>query len=164
MSKLTSERAREVLDYDPETGVFRWKISRKSTMIGAVAGSPHLKGYWTVRVGGVLYLGHRLAWLMMTGMWPAHQIDHINCDKSDGRFCNLREATPHQNRGNETLRQNNTSGFKGVSYDKKKGCWYAYITMRGKKRHIGCYSSAEEAVIAYARTADEYFGEFARTV
>jgi hypothetical protein len=178
-TELTADEARRLLRYDPETGEFRWRVRRGSTApVGGLAGSPHIKGYWTIRINYKLYLAHRIAWLMMTGSWPAIQIDHENLDKSDNRWGNLREATRHQQRGNVPKAARNTSGFKGVAFIQSRanpnrterrgnrpgaGCWVAYIVKGRKKVNLGRFETAEEAHAAYLRAAKDHFGaEFAR--
>lgn len=90
---LTAERLREVLEYDPAIGVFRWLIKPCGQIsIGDIAGCRHGEGYVQIRVIGRIYLAHRLAWLYMTGEWPISLIDHRNLDRSDNRWSNLREA------------------------------------------------------------------------
>ena len=90
---LTAELARDVMDYDPDTGVFRWKASRGARRAGAVAGHLASIGYWYIQVDGRHYLAHRLAWLITNGAFPADQIDHIDGDRANNRLANFREAT-----------------------------------------------------------------------
>lgn len=155
---ITQERLRQVLDYDPENGKFVWKIklSRK-TVIGAEAGTPS-KGYIAIRIDGVSYLAHRLAWLFMTGIWPVYEIDHKNTYGRDNRWQNLRLASRRQQRANSNKGVRNTSGFKGVDWDKRKSKWRAKLC--GK--HIGYFDNAKAASEAYKIAANKLFGEFAR--
>jgi len=121
-TELTAERLREVLRYEPETGVFVWRVrAARRIHVGAVAGniSPS-SGYRFIGVDCRLYGAHRLAWLYMTGEWPKHQVDHVNMDCADNRWANLRDATCSQNTANSCVRINNKSGFKGVSWDKRR--------------------------------------------
>jgi hypothetical protein len=123
------------LSYSPETGEFRWAAPRPKVRVGQIAG--HIKkktGYAFIEVDGKCYAAHRLAWFFMTGLEPTGQIDHINRNRSDNRFENLRIATNGQNRANS--RTTNKHGLKGVRFIpwmKKEGkCWEAKIT-HGKK-------------------------------
>src|SRR5262249_49940475 len=159
---ITAERARELLDYDPATGIMCWKVSRGGTRAGDRAVCKDANGYLTVRVERKLYYVHRLAWLMCSGHWPDHQIDHENTVKSDNRLDNLRDATNQQNHGNIGLYANNTSGAKGVSWDSCRKCWEAYIAIAGKKKHLGRFQDKYEAAQAYIAAARGHFGEFAR--
>ena len=160
---ITVERARELLEYDPVTGIMRRRITCGSRgKAGTVVGSPGTKGYLTVRLDGQLYLVHRLAWLIVKGEWPPAQIDHENTIKSDNRFTNLRPATNQQNHGNVPLYANNTSGIKGVGWDKKRKAWAAYITIDCKKKNLGRFKEKTAAADAYRTASIAHFGEFAR--
>lgn len=159
---LTQERLKQLLDYNPETGVFTWAVRRGNALnIGSTAGSLDRNGYLQIETGNKLYLSHRLAWFYMTGVWPALQVDHINRNKSDNRWANLRLATHGQNHSNSVRPSNNTTGFKGVG--KKGGKWYAQIVFNKKHKHLGTFSTPEAAHAAYCAAAHEVFGEFART-
>ncbi len=159
---ITYERLREVLDYSPRTGVFRWKKKTcKKVVVGQAAGC-NSKGYCVIRVDDILYAAHRLAWLYVTRKWPKNQIDHANCNPMDNRYCNLREATSTQNHYNSRLFKNNTSGFKGVSWHKGNGNWRASIFVNGRNIHLGSFDDADEAAEAYAAAATHYAKEFAR--
>lgn len=160
---LTADEARAVLDYNPETGEFRWKVSKGSTaQAGQLAGSPHAKGYLTIRVNYRLYLAHRLAWLIVTGDWPKSQIDHWDTDKSNNRFSNLRDASNGQNQANIPIRSNNTSGRKGVSWNKGKKKWEVRTRLENRQQFIGYFDDLDEASQAYQEALRENFGEFAR--
>lgn len=145
---LTHERLLEVLDYDPETGVLTWRVSRGTARRGSAASHVGAEGYLRVRVDGRLYSGHRLVWLHVHGVWP-DQIDHINGVRTDNRICNLREVTPAQNMQNKGQYRSNRSGCRGVSWHKKSGKWVAQITVDGKKHHLGLRSSLEDAQQLY---------------
>ena len=164
---ITAAELRELLHYDPETGVFtRIKIvaPQSRIKIGDVAGSLW-DGYWRIKLGGRggrSYAAHRLAWLYMTGSWPEDEIDHANLNSADNRWENLREACRSTNIANTRRRSDNASGFKGVYWSKELGKWRAEITVHKKRVFLGSFSSPEDAHASYARAARDHYGEFAR--
>jgi len=165
---LTATTIRDLITYDPDTGIATWKVSISNRKpVGAVVGDETketARGGSRRRVGifGHRYLFHRVIWLYMTGEWPGeHEIDHINNDSTDNRWTNLRLASPHQNQGNKRRSKHNTSGHKGVSLH-KSGKWRARISTRSGEIGLGLFDTAEEAAEAYAAGARRFFGEFAR--
>jgi len=165
--RLTHERLLALLHYDPETGVWRWRITLGShghagSEAGYIKRGSHGPHYRYIGVNGESYLAHRLAWLYMTGSWPIGHIDHRDCDGLNNRWANLREATHSQNAGNKARFKNNTSGFKGVTFN--KGCqkFQAQIHFNRKLIYLGLYDTPEAAAAAYAAAAKQQFGEFAR--
>jgi hypothetical protein len=160
---LTAERLRELLHYNPETGIFtRLVRTARRVRVGDIAGSLNRGGYWQIAVDGRSYLAHRLAWFYMTGKWPTGDLDHHNLCGSDNSWTNLRQATDSQNNANRRLRSTNTSGLKGVSWSKARSKWHARIKINGKDRHLGFSDCRAAAHFAYVIAADEAFGEFAR--
>ena len=159
---LTRARLLEVLSYDPEAGVFRWKVSRGTRKAGATAGNRRVDGYSYIKIDEVLYRSTRLVWLWMYGRWPREHIDHIDGNTSNDRINNLREASRSQNLGNRKRNKNNSSGFKGVHA--RGNLFRAYVTKDGKRFHLGVFHSAIEAHNAYMVKAKELFGEFARFI
>lgn len=160
-SLLSAERLRELLNYDPETGIFRWKVSRGGTaMIGTIAGCLHPDGYLLIRADGKQYLAHRLTWLYMTGGWPEDQIDHINGKRADNRWKNLREADATLNSENQRKAQgdNFSCGLLGVTIIKsaKKNPWQARIGITGKQKHLGYFPTPEAAHEAYLQAKREF--------
>jgi hypothetical protein len=160
--ELTADRLRELLSYDPDTGVFRWNRTRGGMRYGEVAGWHGGPGYIQICIDVRPYYGHRLAWLYMTGAFPKEQIDHINRIRDDNRWCNLREATAAQNQGNSIMQSDNKSGYKGVSWNARKKIWCASISISGRTKHLGQFDSIDAARTAYANAAISAFGEFAR--
>lgn len=170
---LTCEILRQLLNYDPVTGVFTWKIrpgsdqptnSWNTRFVGKVAGSRNRYGYLSIRVGSRAYRAHRLAWLYMTGGWPQDEIDHIDCDKLNNRFSNLRDCGHAENAWNRPAQRGNKSGLKGVSLSSKGARrYYSSIRASGKRVHLGCFHTAEEAHSAYVEAATRLHGEFVRT-
>lgn len=158
---LTADRLRELLNYDPGTGVFTRKVGRAgNAKEGEVAGYRSRKGYRVIKIDCRPYKAHRLAWLYETGAWPADLIDHINGIKDDNRFVNLREATNAENIQNAKRFKSNSSGFKGVSF--LRGRWSSRIRIGGKSKWLGWFYTPEEAYAAYISAAEKYHGEFAR--
>lgn len=150
------------LEYDQNSGVFRWKNSpHASFKVGDVVGSVNNHGYWTIRLKGKLYQAHRLAFLYCHGFMPK-QVDHINGVRSDNRLTNLRAATSPTNQWNRSKNTNNTTGFKGVFLFKPTGKYQAKIGVNNKKIHLGYFDSAEEASEAYKQAARLHHGDFAR--
>lgn len=160
---ITQHRLKQLLDYDPETGVFRWRELAHNRVhcvkIGDVAGGLNAHGYVMVAVDGKKYPAHRLAWLYVHGHWPKEQIDHKNRCRDDNRLCNLRSATRSQNGANSPAPKNNKSGFKGVNFF--RGAWHATIRKDGRTRYLGRHETPEAASEAYKRAASSLFGEFA---
>lgn len=142
---------RDFLDFDHESGLFVW---RKKPSIGVNAGDSAgcvtKHGYISIRVKGVSYQAHRLAWLHHYGEWPEHEIDHINGNKADNRIANLRDVSRKENCENQLRPQrHNNSGFLGVSWAKNEKKWKAQINHHGKKMAIGYFDSPEKAHDAY---------------
>ena len=157
---LTLERLKQLLYYDPDTGIFWWVAPLGRVAVGTVAGTVTSRGYTRIRIGGRSYGAHRLAWQFVTGAWPEQEIDHINRDRMDNRWDNLRVATTSQNHANNT-RKVGKYGFKGVS-TATRSRWLAKIRVYGRLHHLGSFDTKEEAHAAYCRAAKEHFGEFAR--
>lgn len=144
--------------YNPETGNLHHLISRGRSKAGAVVGHRNQLGYWYTCFKGKHLLVHRIIWAMHHGRWPKAEIDHIDCDPSNNRLENLREATHAQNASN---RKPYAAVAKGVH---PTSCGFkAHITVNGKHYHIGHFKTVEQASAAYAARAVEAFGEFART-
>lgn len=159
---ITQSELREILDYDPATGVFvyRKKVAKK-IVVGQEAGCTASDGYVRIRINGVLYLGHRLAWLHYHGEPVPSIIDHRN--GFSNRISNLREATRSNNAMNSKSHRDGSSKFKGVSWSAKRGKWQASIC---KDRHhisLGRFDSEEEAARAYSRASAIYHGDFGRS-
>ena len=157
--ELTAEKLRELLHYEPATGIFTWKVrTANSVKVGDVAGCPDGRGYLCIKVLNRLYRAHRLAWLYHFGEWPTDQIDHINRNRSDNRIENLREVTNKQNHQNKSKRSDNTSGHTGVYWHKQKSKWRARIKHNQKLIHLGLFATIEEAVAARKAGELRYWG------
>lgn len=150
-TELTADRLRELLSYDAETGIFRWRMARgSSAKAGDAAGRRESLGYIQIGVDGRRYMAHRLAWLATHGEWPQGEIDHINGDRDDNRLTNLRQATRSQNLQNlRRARSDSRSGLLGASWDAASGAWKGQIQVEGKKKHLGLFDTAEAAHRAY---------------
>jgi len=150
-SSAFAERVREVLDYNPDTGIFTWKVNISNLKAGRVTGCPTGPGgHLAIRVSKTLYLAHRLAFLIMTGEWPRGEVDHINGCGSDNRWGNLRDGDRHQNMQNRRgPRKGSKSGILGATWDARYGKWVARIHVDGRSKHLGYFSTPEEAGAVY---------------
>src|SRR3990167_475912 len=147
--ELTADRLRELLHYDPLTGIFKWLVQKGRVAAGSVAGTSDGNGYVQIRIDGKHYRGQRLAWCYMTGEWPESQVDHEKLNRSDNRWENLREASNAQNTMNQGLRKSNTSGFKGVSWHAAAKAWVANIRLDARTTYLGTFFSPAAAHGAY---------------
>lgn len=178
----TPEELRQLLRYEPDTGKLYWKerplsmfkdnpvrtkerahANWNSRYAGKEAfTAAHGEGYRQGQVFGTPYLAHRVIWAIVYGEWPVNAIDHINMDRSDNRLANLRHTDRGKNNCNRGAQINNTSGFKGVTWDKRSMKWKAQIGAFGKNHYLGLFATAEAAHAAYCKAAKKYHGEFAR--
>lgn len=160
---MTCDRLRERLDYDPESGEFKWRMSKNpGIQPGDLAGRVNVYGYCRIELDGYDYAAHRLAWLHVYGEWPDGPLDHVNGIRSDNRLSNLRKATASGNACNRKRRRDNTTGAKGVHWDKGASRFRVVVTIAGKRRHIGRFNTMTEAASAYDAAVLRMHGEFAR--
>ena len=152
---LTQERLKELLIYNPETGEFFWRVRAGSAAAGRRADCKASQGYVRIRVDGVSYLAHRLAWLYCKGQFPEGTIDHKNRIRSDNRIANLRDVSHRENHENKSMHSNNTSGVQGVYWCKRSERWIASIKINYKNKHIGAFLSIEEAAKARAEAKEK---------
>ena len=166
---LSQARLRELLSYEPATGIFRWRVERRGSgyrrgeqPAGSIAGHLDVKGYSRIFIDGYRYKAHRLAWLYMMGVWPVGDIDHKNQNRADNSWENLRVANRAQNRINSAVSKNNSSGFRGA-HTARNG-WTASIGHRGRRQHLGTFATPEDAQAAYVAAARKLYGEFAEAL
>jgi hypothetical protein len=155
VERITRQRLLEALDYDGETGAFRWKKS------GRAAGGLGSRGYVAIKIDQVVHFAARLAWQYVHGTTPRY-IDHINGNKIDNRLSNLRECSNAENIRNQRIHSNNSSGYKGVYWHKACQKWVAQIGVDRKIHSLGVFDTAENAAIAYDAAAKSHHGEFAK--
>jgi len=155
------EELKELLHYEPDTGLFRWKINvGKKIKANNVAGSLHSLGYIHVTINQKIFKAHRLAWALYYNQDPGGmQIDHIDKNKSNNKIINLRLANHVSNGANAGPRKNNKLGVKGVHYEGSK--FITQIKKNGKKYYLGSYDTIEEASNVHWAAAEELYGEFA---
>lgn len=151
---LSQTRLRELLHYNPRTGIFTWRVNGRGRFMraGTRAGTIRKNGYRQICIDCVLYQSSRLAWLYMTGKWPKQLIDHRNRIKNDDRWNNLRSANYSQNGAN-----NIAKGFEFT-----RGKYQARIKVNYQNIYLGRFDTAKQAHAAYLAAARKYFDTFAR--
>lgn len=153
---------REYLGYDPKNGAVTWiKNPNPSTTArikaGDIAGRLHPLGYHTITFKRKTLRRGRLAWFLSHGVWPPHQIDHINGIKNDDRLINLRVATPSENSRNRKTRGNET-GVKGVQFTKNR--YIASVMVKGVYHYVGCFIDLNTAEAAVKSARERLHKEF----
>ena len=154
---LTQTRLRELLHYDPDTGIFTSRTKRGRFRAGTAMGTLGVKGRIQLHIDHKKHFAHRLAWLYVEGVWPSHEIDHINGVPTDNRISNLREATTKQNGENRGKQRNNTSGYKGVTWSNKSQKWQAQICHNGTRKYLGVFVDPKAAHRTYLAAAEGLF-------
>lgn len=145
--KITVERLRNLLAYDAVTGEFRWLVDRQRARRGELAGTIcPMYGYRLVGIDYRHYRANRLAFLYMTGEWPSGQVDHIDRDRANDAWANLRPASTKQNQENRSVSPQSKSGVAGVSWQPKRQKWMAHITHHGKTKNLGRFSNVADAI------------------
>lgn len=155
--KLTQEELKRVLNYDPDTGIFTWKIKPNGRVkAGSIAGTNDKDGYLIIKINRRAYKAHRLAWLYMEGYFPEKLVDHKNRINNYNVWSNLRNVSHSCNSRNCKVLKNNKSGVTGVCWYKKMGKWHSQINTNGKVRHLGYYSDKTEAAKARWEAEKKY--------
>lgn len=146
---LTAQIVRAAVDYDPLTGIFRWREGGdRRRPAGEIAGGRSSEGYWRICINGERHQAHRLAWLYVHGEWPTADIDHRDANKLNNRIENLREASGVVNAQNKRIaRIDNKSGLLGVSRDGAR--WRAAIHVNGRQKRLGSFPTPEAAHECY---------------
>jgi len=166
---IIQEYLHSIMNYDPETGIFTWKWREdkpnnvNSAFAGKDMGSITGADYLQLTIDYKTYPAAVIAWIYMKGVWPNGKMDHKNRDTMDNRFDNLRDSTDSQNGYNKKIPENNTTGFKGVCYDKSRDKYIVYITADKKRHFIGRFDTPQDAHAAYCEAAKRLHGDFART-
>ena len=161
MNEIDIEILRELLSYDPDSGVLTWKVrDRKwfktdrnyrwwnTRFAGKDIACVDARGYILVCIFYKLYKVHRVAYAIYHDIWPSEQIDHINGIRTDNRIINLRNVSNQENLKNQAINIKNTSGTIGVSWSKQSNKWIAQIKVNGKQKHLGYFTNIENAISA----------------
>jgi len=147
-NNLTQKDLMSILEYNKDTGIFKWTKSIGSrSVVGEKAGCMS-EGYVKIKIYGKKYFAHRLAWLFIEGYFPENEIDHINRNPSDNRWVNLRHVGRLCNIRNSGKRKDNSSGVTGVSWDRSNGKWVVQIGVNNKRIRLGFYKDLSSAVFA----------------
>lgn len=165
----------ECFDYCQSSGVLTWKErplhhfknahgmnTFNSKFAGKISGGLINGRYLAVPLDGRKYLAHRVIWKLMTGEDPNSNIDHIDTNKRNNAWLNLRKASKQENAFNQSRTKRNSTGFKGVSFDRQRGKYFACIRSNGKTKSLGRFDTAHEAHHAYVSAAKNLHGEFLR--
>ena len=148
---VTYEELHKILNYNPENGLFTSRVKKSRRLfVGRTVGhiSKSSGGYVVIRINGKNYYAHRLAWLYVHGYMPENFIDHIDRDRANNRIKNLREVSASCNTINSKLNSNNTSGIKGVRFNKKSCKWEASIKINRKEEYLGSFDNKDDAARA----------------
>ena len=155
MTQLTQAELKDLLSYDPETGIFTWASG--NMFFGRRAGWVEPHGYRRIKLKRKNYYAHRLAHLYMNGAFPENEVDHENQDRSDNKWSNIsRCVTKQENKRNNSLRSDSTSGICGVTFHKQTKKWSARIKVGSRLKYLGLFATKEDAGLAREEANIEY--------
>jgi hypothetical protein len=158
--KISTPIFHELFSYDSKTGNILQQKKRPKVKVGEIAGSITPQGYRYIQAKGRKYPAHHLVWYFETGSFPSLFIDHIDGNKLNNHFLNLREVTTKQNNEHRGKQKNNSSGYKGVTFNKRLNKFIAQIQHNSKQLHIGTFDTALEASQAYEEKAKSLFSHY----
>lgn len=158
-SLIDYEKIKNYLSYDENTGIVVWKKTLSNRAISGSRAGCIQKGrkriYRVIRINKILYLEHRICWLLFFNEWPKDEIDHIDQDPTNNKILNLRVVNTQQNSTNRPIQSNNTSGIRGVSWNKKTNKWISQIETNSINKYLGSFDSIEDAAISYANAKNK---------
>ena len=159
---MNQKQLRELLWYDAQTGVFRWRKEMRRGIIKpwSVAGGVDNYGYIKIKIKQIDYRAHRLVWMYVYGQMPTNEIDHINGIRNDNRLCNLRPVTVKQNKENVALRKDSSTGCLGVHFCKKTKKYVAKISHNKKPIYVGRFDNIDDAATAVRQKRREIYSHY----
>lgn len=158
---MNKELAEKLFNYADGKLYWKSKLNQFSrAKIGLETGCIANDGYKRTKINGKLYGNHQIIFLMFNGYIP-QQIDHINRNRLDNRIENLRAANNSKNQHNKSIPKNNTSGIKGVTWNKRAKKWYVQLMFNKKQMYFGLYEDLELAELVIKEARKKYHGEFA---
>jgi len=158
--EITRDMIEQAYTYDPKTGAFTRNFSEGGEKAGAQAGCVNTQGYISLGYRKKHLLAHRVAYLFMEGKWPEKEVDHIDGDRKNNKWANLREATGSENGFNTRLRKDNKTGVKGIRIYNNGTQYVSYIRAHHKTHYIGCYRDLKAAEKATREARQELHREF----
>lgn len=158
---LTQKQVQELFDYDPDTGEVKRKVGvTNNAKKGSIVGWLNGEGYFNVKIHKTSYKLHRVIWLYVYGSWPTGVIDHVNRDKTDNRFCNLRDTTVQTNNINKGVRKDSKTGVPNVTWRERDQLFYAACKRDGKQNYLGSFNNVEDA----AKAVEKFKAEIGRSM
>lgn len=159
--ELTQDELKELLEYNPDTGLWKWHTPKGNAKEGWFRGSRGTRDYRVIKIQGKSYKAHRLAFLFMEGALPPALVDHVDGNTANNRWNNLRHCCYSENNLNKRLYSTNSSGHKGVAWREDSRKWQVRVSVAGRQRKFGCYKDLELAALVAEEAREKYHGEFA---
>ena len=142
----TQKELLSLFNYNEETGDLTWKVTRGSIKKGTLCNYNNGRGYLRTRIDKKQFLNHIIIYIMMTGEEPKFQIDHDDGNTLNNKWDNLIQRTQSENIRKAKLKSDNTSGYKGVSWNLKRNKWESYITINKKRKFLGYFNDIVDAI------------------
>jgi hypothetical protein len=160
MKHLPASVLHELLAYDPENGIITWRNPGYRAAIKETAGTLNGVGGTLIMINQVQYLARKIVWCMMTGLWPALEVNHLDADNTNFKWSNLRLASRSENAVTRKRRKDNTSGHKGIYWCRQTQKWRVIISNNGQTEHLGRFEELDDAIRERTRRMTSLYGEF----